>query len=1352
MNMINFNHALFKRLSVYLLASLSVLFMGTLISACDSSENSSASTFDLMIQAQPSEQGNAPFNVSFSTRNNGPLDGEYIWAWQFGDGNQSAEAEPTHTFENEGEYLVELDVKEKKSGSKAKASLTIKVLGASDLQVTDVVFSPITSTSVGKELLVTWIYENLGSSASTPFDFTIFASQDDVYSPDDIMLAQLSHQADQRQVFEQNLVIPETLTMGEWRLGVIADGAKIIGDSNITNNLAFAISALKVRENTSNGTDLSICGIDIPAFAVLEPGQTAQIPQGDQLALKICIANLGNRPAINPAYAIYLSDDDRLDDADLRLTLATGAAILQMDRVYEDVLIDIPLDTPIGAKKLIVVADPEDEDIEILEDNNIRVSPTSINIVMPDAVSGVDLVVSQLSFDQQRVYWGQQLSGQITLINRGDMAVGRLFVVRLIAVPVDGGEEIQLPSLNINGIEASTSLDQPIAVTVSRRLPKGRYRIKAVVDPTNATNDVNPSNNQRSNTNLFELGGDPNFDPAVTAIRLNLSEINVGQSLTASLTLKNLGMDATQGFDVSIYLGADRLYDAGDRQVGALRIENIDAQSAKDVEIMFEIPADLDQQVNPWYVMAYVDPNQQLASSELTTENNRLFAEQSLQISGATGGCAEDLFEENDLPAQATLFAMPSLNDLGICDEADWYQVDLPSQKFAIFRLSFNASQGIPLLSLRALNDDVIDQAELIKATENTDEQILKLIVPVNATNQNQSKYLKVEGGGAKLQYQLSQSVISASAQALLSVDHLVARPGVAEANSVVELSYQLRNLGQVASIAQSARLSLVTQPTKMDGVDLGTIDLASISALGAGTFIHRFELPDTLVDGLYYLLITLENADTDENGISWAVTPLRIDADRACNSDQFEPNGSPFEMNGINQNATQVTSGTYDQLYTCIGDDDWYRIRVEANQALSAAIVFNTNDGDLDLALYAADGTTLIERSAGLQGQEIVDVLRNLQAQDYLLRVYLNANDQNNTSTPYRLVVTVGASAVCQDDVNEPNGDFNSALPLADGRQELIMCPGDEDWFAFNLPAGNTFSVQLVTGVGNVTMALFDPDQQLIAQSDRRIVHEAVFNGSYLLRVKGLNPNAETAQGYTLSISGVSGLDLALDQLTLSSPFGAFNDQILARATLSNQRADVASQVLVRFSLSTDQRPSVDDLILGEQRVAQIPGTAQVDIRQRLTVPMGAMVGSQWILAEIDPLRTLPDLRPANNLAFQAFEILNACIDDDQRTNESILTPTPIDFLAGRFEGVICAYTEDYLSFEASAGTLSFNMSADQDLDLYIYDEMGQEIGRSATETGNEALRLNLMVPQRLIIRVDGFLDARSQYVVTWN
>ncbi len=76
MNMINFNHALFKRLSVYLFSSLSVLIMGAFISACDSSDNPSASTFDLIIQAQPAEQGNAPFNVTFSTRNNGPLDGE----------------------------------------------------------------------------------------------------------------------------------------------------------------------------------------------------------------------------------------------------------------------------------------------------------------------------------------------------------------------------------------------------------------------------------------------------------------------------------------------------------------------------------------------------------------------------------------------------------------------------------------------------------------------------------------------------------------------------------------------------------------------------------------------------------------------------------------------------------------------------------------------------------------------------------------------------------------------------------------------------------------------------------------------------------------------------------------------------------------------------------------------------------------------------------------------------------------------------------------------------------------------------------------------------------------------------
>ena len=113
-----------------------------------------------------------------------------------------------------------------------------------------------------------------------------------------------------------------------------------------------------------------------------------------------------------------------------------------------------------------------------------------------------------------------------------------------------------------------------------------------------------------------------------------------------------------------------------------------------------------------------------------------------------------------------------------------------------------------------------------------------------------------------------------------------------------------------------------------------------------------------------YYVLIELDGVDGSRDNWTWAVTPLRVDESSACTSDEFEPNGSPFEADGVSRSAYELSAGSYDELYACEGDDDWYRVRVEEGEALSAAINFNRLEGDLDLALYAPDGVTVIDES----------------------------------------------------------------------------------------------------------------------------------------------------------------------------------------------------------------------------------------------------------------------------------------------------------------------------------------------------------------------------------------------------
>ena len=73
--------------------------------ACD--DEAPPQRFDVLVTVDQSE-ANAPATLRFDSRNNGPLSGEYTYQWRFGDGAESAEASPEHTFEEPGEYEVTL--------------------------------------------------------------------------------------------------------------------------------------------------------------------------------------------------------------------------------------------------------------------------------------------------------------------------------------------------------------------------------------------------------------------------------------------------------------------------------------------------------------------------------------------------------------------------------------------------------------------------------------------------------------------------------------------------------------------------------------------------------------------------------------------------------------------------------------------------------------------------------------------------------------------------------------------------------------------------------------------------------------------------------------------------------------------------------------------------------------------------------------------------------------------------------------------------------------------------------------------------------------------------------------------
>ena len=168
-------------------------------------------------------------------------------------------------------------------------------------------------------------------------------------------------------------------------------------------------------------------------------------------------------------------------------------------------------------------------------------------------------------------------------------------------------------------------------------------------------------------------------------------------------------------------------------------------------------------------------------------------------------------------------------------------------------------------------------------------------------------------------------------------------------------------------------------------------------------------------------------------------------------------------------------------------GDDDWYAVQVCAGGALSAAISFVDADGDLDMAIHAADGT-LLDSSTGVLDEESVDATP-LEASTLFIRVY----GWQGAANTYSMVVDLD-DAACpdldagDDDVFEDNDTQETAAAIPAGDyDDLLITEADDDWFAVELCEDGviTATITFANIDGDLDLSLVDIDGSVVDFSD---------------------------------------------------------------------------------------------------------------------------------------------------------------------------------------------------------------------------------------------------------------------------
>lgn len=205
-----------------------------------------------------------------------------------------------------------------------------------------------------------------------------------------------------------------------------------------------------------------------------------------------------------------------------------------------------------------------------------------------------------------------------------------------------------------------------------------------------------------------------------------------------------------------------------------------------------------------------------------------------------------------------------------------------------------------------------------------------------------------------------------------------------------------------------------------------------------------QFVAPST---GNYYFRVFAQ-----ANGMNAYSLSLTLDlVDDVCLDDDFAPN---FDSSS----AAVIEAGSENDLVLCPYTSDWFAIDLNAGQALKLDVLFTHSLGNIDAILYDGGGAVL-DRSASVTDNEQL-IYNATSATRVYAHVYPGlANDY----LTYDLTATILSSAICNEDIYEPNDSLAGAISIPSNFsfEEMAIC-SEDDWFKLSLNANNIVTARV--------------------------------------------------------------------------------------------------------------------------------------------------------------------------------------------------------------------------------------------------------------------------------------------------
>ena len=756
--------------------------------------------------------------------------------------------------------------------------------------------------------------------------------------------------------------------------------------------------------------------------------------------------------------------------------------------------------------------------------------------------------------------------------------------------------------------------------------------------------------------------------------------------------------------------------------------------------------------------------------------------------------CVDDAFEDNDATDQAPALEAGIHPNLAICaNDADWYAVALcPGGTLTAFARFTDADGDLDMLVRGE------DGAVLARGTSTSDDEVVRYTAPVDEPIARDLRLHVYGFSGAENSYALELDITGCGC---LSDDECPAGQMCVANGCVPRPACPDDDFEDNDTLQGAPPLAPGTYDNL--AVCAGDEDWFAVEVCGGGTLTVEASFVDADGDlelGLYdaagaQIVSSETGADTERithPAAADAVVYVRVwgfrDAENAYRLDvQLADCAGPicadddFEENDVIDAAAAVEPDTYEALMVCADDDDWYAIDVCPGGTLTARALFTHAGGDLDAALYNAQGDRIAIAQTASDNEEIR--LSDADAGVYALRIYGYQGADNR----YSLEITVDGCGcnsndecpdpqICQQgecvdppaclpDDFEDNDARDQAHPIEAGLYDnLTACRGDDDWYVVDVCAGGTLAADItfVHADGDLDARLFDADGAELDSSATSGDTESLgytvgadAGGQRLyVRVYAFGGD-ENRYGLNLQVDGCQG------PVCVDDAFEDNDDQPLAEALEAGVIEDLgicpddpdwyaidvcAGGTLTARVAFRHDRGNLDASLHDADGVVLTDATSANDDEElRYQVPAGGDEGlPQTLFVRVwggDGVENRYDLDLQITDCDGPVEL--ACPGNDrfeENNGADQASPIEVDTV---YDGIVCSSEDDWYVVAGRAGcsyvvTATFSDDGG-DIDLRVRGEGDRYIGGGVTVTDNEVVEFNLDADESIYVDVYG-------------